>query len=715
MTRAMKTILVVDDDLTALALMHAALEKAGFAVSTAVDGMDGLRQFRGQPSDMVMLDVDMPGLSGYEVCAALRLEAGPLLPIVMVTGFDDVRSIDAAYLAGATDFIAKPINWTLLPHRARYLLRGYQAVLDLRAAQAGNTALLAALPDLLFELDTEGRYIQYHPPRSASRPTLPEDFIGRTIEDKLSPQAALVCRSALQEAYETGASIGKQMELRLPGGACWVELSVSRKPTGSGQASHFIVLARDITERRAAEERIRRLAYYDPLTDLPNREYFRSRLANALDHARTNGRQLALLCIDLDNFKRINDTLGHSVGDELLRSTARRLYEALCSGDDIGRATLVGSGNGDLCRLGGDEFMVLLPDIDSPHEAGLVAARIVSVITRPILLARHEVLVTPSVGVAVYPTDGDSIEALFKNADLAMYFAKRQGPGTFAFFDASMNASALKRLTMEGQLRGAIAGNELSLQFQPMFDVSTGLISCMEVLLRWTNVELGSVPPLEFIPVAEESGLILPIGEWVLRAACLQAKAWQDEGLPGVRIAINVSGLQLAQRRFPEVVATVLRDTRLPPNLLELEITESVIMENGDWTKKVLGELKAIGVEIAIDDFGTGYSNLARLREFSIDRLKIDRSFIQGVQADGKDHAIAAAIISMAKTLQLDVVAEGVEELAQLLFLQDESCTLAQGFLLSPPLTAAQSAQLLRRLAGSIEGTRTERFRRLLG
>jgi len=424
---------------------------------------------------------------------------------------------------------------------------------------------------------------------------------------------------------------------------------------------------------------------------------------------------LALLCIDLDKFKRINDTLGHSVGDDLLRMTALRLREAVRCGDHTEPAIPGGTGEGDISRLGGDEFMFLMPGIDAPEQAGIVATRILSAIMRPIVLARHEVMVTPSIGIAVYPSDGDDFETLFKNADLAMYFAKRQGPGTFTFYKPSMNANALKRLTMEGKLSGAIAGNELSLRFQPQFDLGTGLIVGMEALLRWSNAELGQVPPLDFISVAEDTGLILPIGEWVLRAACMQSKAWRDEGLAAVRMAVNVSGLQLAQRGFPGLVAAVLRDTGLPPATLELEITESVIMKSEDWTRQVLGELKAIGVQISIDDFGTGYSSLGRLREFPIDRLKIDGSFIRRVQSNGEDRVIAATIIAMAKTLKLEVVAEGVEDLAQLLFLQEESCTLAQGFFLSVPLTAAESGQLLRRLARDFDGTRTQRLRRVRG
>jgi diguanylate cyclase (GGDEF)-like protein len=587
-----KKILIADDDPDALMVMSATLEAAGFRVGTASDGADALRQFRADAYDLVMLDVDMPGLSGHEVCATLRLEAGELLPIVMVTGMDDVQSVDAAYRAGATDFIAKPISWALIGHRVRYLLRGYQIVRDLKAA----------------------------------------------------------------------------------------------------------------------EERIRRLAYFDSLTGLPNREHFRHRLAGALEIAMRHERPLALLCIDLDNFKRINDTLGHGVGDELLRMVASRLREALRASDAVGRARPEGADE-DLSRLGGDEFMVLLPEISAPDQTGIVAERIVRAIAQPMRLTQHEVIVTPSIGIAVYPANGCDHETLVRNADLAMYFAKRRGPGTFAFFAATMSAGALKRLTVEGQLRGAIAGDELSLQFQPQFDLSTGHMSSMEALLRWNNAELGAVPPSEFIPIAEETGLILPIGEWVLRAACAQAKAWHDEDLTVVRIAVNVSALQLSQRGFPELVRAALRDTGLRPELLELEITESAIMQNEAWSEEVLKALKEIGVEIAIDDFGTGYSSFSRLKEFPIDRLKIDRSFVKHVHNNREDHAIASAIIAMAKTLQLEVVAEGVEDFAQLMVLQDERCTLAQGFLLARPLPPAEARLLLRRRADNADGTRIERLK----
>jgi len=432
-----------------------------------------------------------------------------------------------------------------------------------------------------------------------------------------------------------------------------------------------------------------------------------------LEHARRHASPFAVFCIDLDNFKRINDTLGHSVGDELLQMMAMRLRAAVCSQDTPGRATVDCIDQDNLSRLGGDEFMVVLPALTKPEHASAIAERVVQAIGQPMFLAQHEVLVTPSIGIAVFPTDGADAETLIRNADLAMYFAKRQGPGMFAFFAPTMSADALQRLTIEGQLRWAIERHELSLQYQPQFDLATGAISSMEALLRWNNPQLGCVPPAEFIPIAEQTGLILSIGEWVLRVACVQAKEWLAESLPLKRVAVNVSGLQLSQPGFSVLVSSVLRESGLPADCLELEVTESVAMQNDCAAVGVLRQLKAIGVDIAIDDFGTGHSSFARLSEFPVDRLKIDRAFVQRAHVSQADKSIASAIIGMAKTLELEVVAEGVEEFAQLLILQGERCTLAQGYLLSRPLTAAEAGQLLRRTVEGIDATRTERFKRL--
>jgi len=463
-----------------------------------------------------------------------------------------------------------------------------------------------------------------------------------------------------------------------------------------------------------AERRIVKLAYFDALTGLPNREQSRNRLIGAIEAAKQHGRTLAVLYLDLDNFKRVNDTLGHAVGDELLRVMAARLGNSLRQGSLASEAG-EGARPGDLARLGGDEFMVMLPNLRSAHDADAVAERLIRDLREPMQLALNSLVVTPSVGIAIYPQDGEDADTLLRNADLAMYFAKRKNPGTFASYDVAMNAVALQRFTIEGRLRGALERNEFTLDYQPQFDVRTGGISGMEALLRWTNDELGAVPPSEFIPVAEETGLILAIGEWVLRTACRQAKAWQDEGLPIGRIAVNVSGRQFALAEFPGQVAAVLQSTGLEPSKLELEITESVVMADEGWAEKAINQLKQLGVSLAIDDFGTGYSSFGRLRHFAVDRLKIDHSFVKRINECGDDRAIAAAIIAMSRSLRVNVTAEGVENLPQLMFLQEQDCHDAQGFLLSKALSVQDAHALLRRVAGIADGSRTERFKALIG
>jgi diguanylate cyclase (GGDEF)-like protein len=465
-----------------------------------------------------------------------------------------------------------------------------------------------------------------------------------------------------------------------------------------------------------AERRIVQLAYFDSLTGLPNREQSKVRLSSAIAAAKERNYTLAVLYLDLDNFKRVNDTLGHAAGDDLLRKVAARLTDALQSEEssdlDLGACYACPA---DLARLGGDEFLVLLPNIPDPDTAISVAQRLITVLREPIPVAASSLVVTASIGIAVFPGHGIDAPSLLRNADLAMYFAKRRGGGNYALFDGPMNAAALQRFTIEERLRGALERQELSLAFQPQFDVKTGEISGMEALLRWRSATLGAVPPSEFIPIAEETGLIFSIGEWVLHSACRQAKSWLDEGLPVGRIAVNVSGRQFALPEFPRHVAAILRSTGLPASRLELEITESIVMSDEKRAQEALGELKSLGVTLAIDDFGTGYSSFARLRHFAVDRLKIDRSFVTRINDCHDDRAIAAAIIAMARTLRINVTAEGVESLPQLMFLQEHDCQEAQGFLLSKPISSQDAGTLLRRLADAHAGSRSQRLKVILG
>jgi diguanylate cyclase (GGDEF)-like protein len=422
---------------------------------------------------------------------------------------------------------------------------------------------------------------------------------------------------------------------------------------------------------------------------------------------------LAVMYIDLDNFKRINDTLGHSIGDEVLKVAAERLRNSLRHSGDRAADALLVDRPGDVGRLGGDEFMVVLPDIRSSDEAGSVADRLIAAIQQPMQLSTNTVIITPSIGIAISPTDGTDAPSLLRHGDLAMYFAKRRWPGSYAFFDASMNEGMLQRYTIEGKLRGALERGELALHYQPQIDTSTGNVTGMEALLRWTNDELGVVPPLDFIPIAEDCGLIIPIGAWVLRTACAQAKQWHDEGLAVKRIAVNIAGQQFAMPDFVALVSSVLAETGLERGMLELEITESMLMTDEGRSEKLLDELHAIGVSVAIDDFGTGYSNFQRLQHLAIDRLKMDRSFVRDLREGTDDGAIAAAIISMAKALNVGVVAEGVESFSQLRFLQERQCGQAQGFLLSRALPASEARLLLQRATEQFDGSRTQRMQRL--
>jgi diguanylate cyclase (GGDEF)-like protein len=470
------------------------------------------------------------------------------------------------------------------------------------------------------------------------------------------------------------------------------------------------VLAREF-DRMVA--RVARLAYFDSLTGLPSREQAHTRLRSAVAAARQDGRTLALMYVDLDNFKRINDTLGHAIGDEVLILAADRLRRALRTGDGRHADTLSISRSSDIGRLGGDEFMVVLPDIGSRENAAQVAERLIAALQEPMRLSQHTIVITPSVGIALTSNDSVDAESLLRQADLAMYFAKRRSPGSFAFFDASMNEGALQRFTIEDRLRGALERDELSLHYQPQLNMATGELTGMEALLRWNHPELGVVPPKEFIPIAEATGLIIPIGEWVLRTACRQAKQWSDEGLTISRIAVNVSNLQFVMHNFAAQVASVLAETGLTSAALELEVTESIIMMDETRSMKLLEELHAVGVSVAIDDFGTGYSNFQRLHHMAIDRLKMDRSFIRNLGDDTDDRAIAAAILAMARALKVEVVAEGVESFAQFRFLQEHACGYCQGFLISRALPAADARLLLKRATEPVEGSVTQRVRYL--
>jgi diguanylate cyclase (GGDEF)-like protein len=457
-------------------------------------------------------------------------------------------------------------------------------------------------------------------------------------------------------------------------------------------------VARDITARMRAEEDLARMAHYDALTGLPNRALLQGRLKRAMARADRSQTLLAVMFIDLDQFKEINDSLGHAMGDAVLKETAIRLESCLRSTDTV-------------ARLGGDEFTVLLEDVRSVEEVSRIADKLLRSISERAEVAGHELHLSTSIGITVYPLDDHDADTLLRNADLAMYHAKQEGRNNVQFFSPDMSERTEKRVDLLGRLRGAVARNELQLYYQPQVDVRSGSVIGVEALLRWNDRERGLIEPAEFIPLAEDSGLILPIGEWVLREACLQARRWLDAGLGPLTMAVNLSARQFRQKNLVQMVSAILADTNLPPENLELEITESTMMHRAEEAAAGLRALHETGVQISLDDFGTGYSSLAYLHRFQVHTLKVDQSFVRDIKSDRDDAAIVSTVITLAKQLKLKALAEGVETREQLAFLRTRGCDSYQGFLFCRPQPAADIETLLRSLRQPAPKARGKKIR----
>lgn len=461
------------------------------------------------------------------------------------------------------------------------------------------------------------------------------------------------------------------------------EQTITPVRSDDGEISNFVAIKHDITDRKRSEERIQHLAYFDGVTGLPNRALLEDRLGTALASARRRGERVALLFLDLDNFKIINDSLGHSIGDLVLKEVAARLKKRVREQDTV-------------ARLGGDEFVLVLTAVKETGDVAVAAKRILDELAAVFVIQGRSLNISCSIGISMFPDHGTDTVALIKNADSGMYYAKEKGRGNFQFFTPEMNDQVVERLTLETSLRTALERNELFLMYQPQIDIASGRIIGAEALLRWRHPELGLVPPDKFIRIAENNGLIVPIGEWVLRTACAQAREWQDHGLPAVPVAVNVSAVQLRHEGLVELIAKVLLETGLPPQYLELELTESVIMSNADAILSALHQLKQTGVKLSIDDFGTGYSSLSYLKHFPVYKLKVDRSFVRDIAVDVDDAAITSTIINMAKSLNLKVIAEGVENEDQMSFLSRHQCDEIQGYYFSKPLGSDDFADYVR-------------------
>lgn len=698
------TVLVVDDDETQRMLAEQFLAEGGFDCVLASDGEEALQCFRRSPPDLVLLDVRMPGMDGFEVCERIRgLSDGEALPIVMVTGLDDIESIEKSFVVGATDFITKPVVWETLCHRVRYQMRAgfaIQAVQDserqlLRAQQVARmvhwewdvTSDQLAWSDSARSVFGVAANSDWGDVAAFLKAVHPDDRHG--VSDSL--------RSVSSATPENDRFAFEHRLCLQGGGELIIEQQGEILEFSGGIATRVVGTARDISGRRRNEERIHQLAYYDVLTALPNRELFRTRAKRAIATAEGNASKLALVFLDLDGFKLVNDTYGHGIGDELLRVVAERLQNSLRDSDVVAKLGKAVGEHMSVSRLGGDEFTILLSDAPSITVIVAVVERLLECLREPAVIDGMEFVISGSAGVAIYPDDGASVDALLKNADIAMYEAKKLGRDGYSFYARHMDELIQQRLTIGTRLTRALEGDQLSLHYQPKIDLLSRRVVGTEALLRWHDPELGPISPADFIPIAEERGLINEIGARVLDVACRQAAIWQGNPDAPKRIAINLSGHQLRSRDFIGQVRSRVEAAGIDPSMLEFELTESLLISRTPETMSLLQELKEMGIALSVDDFGTGYSSLAYLKDFPLDTIKIDRAFVQELSEDPSDSIIVRAIVGLAQSLSMRTVAEGVETAAQLRTLRQFGCDEAQGYFFCKPLEACEVERLFPR------------------
>jgi len=693
-------LLVIDDDPLIRLLACERLGADGFDVLEADGGQRGIEAFSEVQPDLVLLDVEMPGMDGFEVCRSIRATPlGSHVPILILTGRDDVPSIERAYGTGATDFVAKPLNWLILAHRIRYMLRASASFLEVRSQQVKLDEVQQHARLGSWEIDLRSGLLS---PSTAFRSLFD---LGRDVEapfvekvlDFVHPEDRAALETASAEALSNRDGFSLEHRIVRRDGAVRIVHTQARVRTGNeDQLLALEGFTQDITDRRRTEEEIRFLAFSDSLTGLANRVAFKLHLESAVQRAARRRGILALLFLDVDQFKRVNDTFGHTAGDRLLRMVSEKLATVIRDCEIVARAA-GGEPDAMIARLGGDEFTILLERLKDPSDAGLVAERVIQALARPAWIEGHEVRITASVGIAVWPHDGADVEALLRNADSAMYHAKELGRANFQYYRTELNADALERLELEANLSRAIEQDCLEVHFQPKLELATQRIAGCEALVRWQDARRGAVAPSTFVPLAEASGLILGLGEAVLRHACIDARTWQQNGHAEFHLAVNLSPAQIRDDRLVEMIDSVLLETHFDPRFLEFEVTESALIQDEDRTFSVLQQLRDRGCRISLDDFGTGYSSLSNLKRFPVDTLKIDRSFVSGIGISAADEAITAAILAMAQSLGVRVIAEGIETERQLRFLEDRKCDEVQGFLISRPLPGTDFGAFLDR------------------
>jgi len=751
-------LLIVEDSALQAQLLKRFLLREGFGVLIARDGAEGLSMVQDRRPALVISDIIMPRLNGFELCRAIKEDAGLTnIPVILLTSLSESDDVIHGLMARADSFVTKPYHEGFLLQRISHLLDDRR----LREQQATGPANTIMFNGTLYTIDSDVRQvvnllistyehaIQQNRDLTKARDDLREfnaklegivkertfklkesEAKSRSIVESASEGVIVIDERGAIETFNRGAQrifgyspeeiIGRKIKLLIPssrqedpdgtlgglldmggeemigidrevegrrkdGSVFPLELSVNEVQFGGRRL--FTGVLRDITDRKLTEERLKYLAHYDAVTGLPNRVLFMDRLNQTLARFPWHSRGAAVAFLDLDRFKPINDSLGHEAGDALLKEVGTRLANCLRTGDTVG-------------RMGGDEFTILLADLARPDDVMGICRNIIASLSAPFVIGGRELFVSASIGVSVFPSDGRDSDTLLKNADAAMYRAKEQGRNNCQLYSPEMNAKASAHLEMQFSLRQALERKQLLLHYQPVVDLQAERIVGMEALIRWQHPDKGLIRPADFIPMAEETGLITPIGEWVLREACRQLKVWQANGLPIDRVSVNLSARQFQQPTLVKMLKGIITESGVAPHTLELELTES-IMQHQDKAIRILEELHALGIQIAIDDFGTGYSSMNYLKQLPIQRLKIDRSFVNEITRDSVDAAIVTAVITLAHSLRLKVVAEGVETQPQFELLRSLQCDEMQGYLFSKPLSTSDATA---RLAASRVG-----------
>ena len=686
------TVLLVSDDADDALLIRKALSDLtdyGWHLEWVRRLSDGIKRLRKEGIAAVLLDLFLTDSQGIETFEAL-FQAAPLVPILVLANRENEDVAWQATQRGAQDHLLKDhLDAYWLPRILRSVIERKAGEEALFIEKERAQVTLNSIGDAVISTDIEGNVTYLNLVAESMTGWSSQEAIGRPLPEVfqiIDGATRELAPNPMAQAVQENKTVGLTANcilIRRDGFESAIEDSAAPIHDRGGQVTGAVIVFHDVSAARVIAQKISHLAQHDYLTDLPNRMLFSDRVANAIALARRHGKQRAVLFLDLDRFKHINDSLGHPIGDQLLQSVAQRLVACVRGSDTVS-------------RQGGDEFVVLLSEIEHAEDAALSAEKMLLALGAPHSIAEKELHITASIGISIYPDDGRDAETLIKCADTAMYYAKDKGRNNCQFFTQDMNVRAVERQFLEGSLRRALKRREFVLHYQPKINLETGAITGVEALIRWRHPERGLIPPALFVPIAEDCGLIVPIGRWVLREACGQAQAWIDAGLPPMPVAVNISAVEFQSDEFLERVRATLKETRLNPRYLELELTESVLMQDAEATAPALTALKALGVRLAIDDFGTGYSSLSYLRQFPIDTLKIHQSFVREITAGSRDDTIVSAVISMGKTLKQRVVAEGVETGEQLAFLQRQHCGEGQGYHFSRPVSAEEFVTLLK-------------------